>query len=78
MKKKTKFVSLVHTLIHIMAVRYPQFKIEDIATVIGKAHGIEEADLTKGSMRMSDRALEFIRYQLHMTDVKPFWYTGEQ
>ena len=69
-KKKGKFISIVHTLIHIMAIRHPKFDIEDVANVLGKAYKVQEEDLITYKGALSDKALEFIEYQLHITDKK--------
>ena len=52
--------------------------LHSIATCMGKAAKVTDRELSHQRAFVSDAAVEFVRYQLWLTDEKPVWYEGEK
>ena len=74
-KKKLQFIEMVHTLCILYQNKY-NIPIYKLATVMGKSYKVTATDMLHHVGNLSDKALDFVNYQLYLTDERPDWYTG--
>jgi hypothetical protein len=77
-KKQKKFVHVVGVLVPLVVEWVADGKVLpiDTAACVAKAWSVTDRELSHTHGKVSDKAVEFIYYQLYITDDKPVWYEG--
>jgi hypothetical protein len=75
-KKKRQFLAIVHTMVGAVASHRSSHWGVCYET-LGKAYNVTEAELLHQHGRISDKAREFILYQMRIINERPVWYEGE-